>query len=126
MKAIPPDHQWKLIGQAVFTEPPAGAYGHLRIYCDAACVAIIPVADSSQEAVDRAIQLGQYLADAVNKTTSTKDKDDTVITWTELDWIRQNDRISAIKSIRKRTNCSLRDAIDLVEVAKGLIPKGNP
>jgi hypothetical protein len=122
-----PDHRWKLIEQAVFTEPPAGADGHLRIYCDAACVAIIPVADSSQEAIDRAMQLGHYIADAMNEGLEAKPgivfgsksrSDEPVVTWKELQLIREGNRIDAVKAIRSRLGCELREAVDLSRAAE--------
>lgn len=39
----------------------------------------------------------------------------------ELAMAKGGDRIGAIKSIKARTNCPLRDALDLLDRAQGLI-----
>jgi len=106
----PPITQWKIATNAVFTKPPAGAEGHLRIYCGPACVAIIPIADQSEEATKRAIQTAEFLAESVNHGVTAYG-----LSLIEVAKIQRGEKIQAIKSLRGRLNCGLREAKQLID-----------
>lgn len=105
---------WQAAKKGIFLESPEDAMGHLRIYCGPACVAMIPIFDETEEAFERALKTAHFVAEAANHGITAHG-----LTSTEVSLLEQDKKIQAIKSLRTRLNCGLREAKAMIDaVAK--------
>jgi len=102
---------WQVVRKGVFYEKPEDAMGHVRVYCGPACVAMIPIFDESEEALERAFKAAESVAEAVNGVTT----DTYGLTPKEVSLIRAGKKIQAIKAFRMRTLCGLRESKKMVD-----------